>query len=70
MTRAVISRVRFTVVDIDLLTGRSTFVILLTAFFRRFEEELTVVVGAAILPSRGNIVIVRAVLAMEKRNVS
>jgi len=62
MTRVVFSRVLVHVVDINLLAARGTAVRLLTAFFPRFEEKLTIVVGAAILPSRGNIVIVRASL--------
>ncbi len=65
MTRAVsnsiATRVLVHVIDINLLAIRVTYVILLTAFFPRFEENHTVIERAVILPSRWNIVIVGAV---------
>jgi hypothetical protein len=69
MTRAVTgssptrARVLVHVVDINLLALIlwDAFVVYITAFIRRLKEELTIVVGAAILPSWGNIVIVRAI---------
>ncbi len=67
MTRAVTgsspTRVLVHVVDINLLALIlwDSFEVCITAFVRRFKEELTIEVGAAILPSRGNVVIVRAV---------
>ena len=77
MTRAVTgssptrARVLVHVVDINLLALIlwEIFVVCITAFVISFKEELAIVVGAAILPSRGNIVIVRAVCGNEKRNI-
>ena len=60
---SIFTRVLVHVVDVNLLTGIlwDTVVICLTAFFPRFEEELTIVEWAVIFPSQGNLVIVRAV---------
>ena len=61
------NRILARLVDINLLTVfvGNIFVIGSTAFVKRFKEELTIVVWAAILPPLRNSVIVGAVCSME-----